>query len=290
MPKNLIGEIIEASPNRRSFLKTLGAATAGVTALSMTGLKSAEAATATEVEVLKFALNLEYLEAEFYTYALYGKGITDYGIGIDGEANGSNPAEGGYTKGGAKVAFNDHFFPTEEIATQIGADERAHVALIRSALGSQKIAKPNINLNALDLDLSAQADFLLQSRIFEDIGLSAYAGAAGLLSTPSIITTAARILGAEAEHVSSVRTQIAYLKITTKQLDGADIIPPPSGTSDHVLSVNISNGLPAVRTPGQVLYLAFGNKADANKGGFFPTGVNGSITTSTSRATSANLS
>jgi hypothetical protein len=38
-----------------------------------------------------------------------------------------------------------------------------------------------------------------------------------------------------------------------------------------------------------VLYLAFGNKADATQDGFFPTGVNGSIPASTSAATSANL-
>ena len=184
MPKNLIGELIDASPNRRSFLKTLGVATAGVTALSMGGIKSAEAATATEVEVLKFALNLEYLEAEFYTYAQYGEGILSKGIGIDGEANGSNPSEGGWSKGGTKVKFTSSFPLTEEIVSQIGSDERAHVALLRSALGSQRIAKPNLNLNALDLKLEEEANFLVQSRIFEDIGVSAYAGAAGLLSTP----------------------------------------------------------------------------------------------------------
>src|SRR5580700_5792731 len=92
MPHNLIDDLVEASPNRRKFLKTIAAATAGVSALSMAGLKSAEAQTSTEIEVLQFALNLEYLEAEFYTYALTGKGIEAYGIGINGLANGSNPA------------------------------------------------------------------------------------------------------------------------------------------------------------------------------------------------------
>jgi hypothetical protein len=290
MPKNLTDELVSASPNRRSFLKTLGAATAGVTALSMAGITPAEAQTTTEVEVLKFALNLEYLESEFYTYALYGEGIELFNIGVSGQANGSNPTGGRVTSGGKKVDFtNPHQVLTYEIVDQIGRDERAHVTLLRSALGSEVIAKPNINLNALGFGFDSQADFLRLSRIFEDIGVSAYGGAAGLLTTPSIITTAARILATESQHVSSIRTQISVLGITTSALDGADLIPPPSGAKGQVLSVNHANGLPATRTPGQVLYLAFGNQANATSGGFFPSGVNGSIVTSSTPATAANL-
>jgi hypothetical protein len=290
MAKNLINELVSASPNRRSFLKTIGAATAGVTALSMAGLTPAQGQTTTEMEVLKFALNLEYLESEFYTYALFGQGIELFGIGVTGEANGSNPTGGMVTSGGKKVSFNNpNEVLTYEIVEQIGRDERAHVTLLRSALGSQVIAKPNINLNALGFGFDSQADFLRLSRIFEDIGVSAYGGAAGLLTTPAIITTAARILAAEAEHVSSIRTQLSVLNISTTALDGADLIGPPAGRHTQVLSINPSNGLPATRTPGEVLYLAFGGKANATSGGFFPSGVNGSITTSSGPATAANL-
>jgi hypothetical protein len=289
MPKNLIDEVVSASPNRRSFLKTIGAATAGVTALSMAGLTPAQGQTTTEVEVLKFALNLEYLESEFYTYALFGEGIELFGIGVTGEANGSNPTSGMVTSGGKKVSFTNNQVLTYEIVEQIGRDERAHVTLLRSALGSQVIAKPNINLNALGFGFDSQADFLRLSRIFEDIGVSAYGGAAGLLTTPAIITTAARILATEAEHVSSIRTQLSVLNISTTALDGADLLPPPSGGKTQVLSINPSNGLPATRTPGEVLYLAFGGKANATSGGFFPSGVNGSLTTSSGPATAANL-
>src|SRR5271163_2211566 len=290
MAKNLINELVSASPNRRSFLKTIGAATAGVTALSMAGLTPAQGQTTTEVEVLKFALNLEYLESEFYTYALFGQGIELFGIGVTGEANGSNPTGGMVTSGGRKVSFtNPKQVLTYEIVEQIGRDERAHVTLLRSALGSQVIAKPNINLNALGFGFDSQADFLRLSRIFEDIGVSAYGGAAGLLTTPAIITTAARILAAEAEHVSSIRTQLAVLNISTSALDAADLLPPPSGGKTQVLSINPPNGLPATRTYGEVLYLAFGGKANATSGGFFPCGVNGSLTTSTGPATAANL-
>jgi hypothetical protein len=290
MAKNLINELVSASPNRRSFLKTIGAATAGVTALSMAGLTTAQGQTTTEVEVLKFALNLEYLESEFYTYALFGQGIELFGIGVTGEANGSNPTGGMVTSGGRKVSFtNPNQVLTYEIVEQIGRDERAHVTLLRSALGSQVIAKPNLNLNALGFGFDSQADFLRLSRIFEDIGVSAYGGAAGLLTTPAIITTAARILAAEAEHVSSIRTQLSVLNVSTTALDGADLVGPPAGGQTQVLSINPSNGLPATRTPGEVLYLAFGGKANATSGGFFPSGVNGSITTSSGPATAANL-
>jgi hypothetical protein len=289
MAKNLIDEVVSASPNRRSFLKTIGVATAGVTALSMAGLTPAQGQTTTEVEVLKFALNLEYLESEFYTYALFGQGIELFGIGVNGEANGSNPTSGMVTSGGKKVNFWNPTQVTYEIIEQIGSDERAHVTLLRSALGSQVIAKPNINLNALGFGFDSEANFLRLSRIFEDIGVSAYGGAAGLLTTPAVITTAARILAAEAEHASSIRTQLSFMNISTSALDGADLVGPPTGGKTQVLSINPSNGLPATRTPGEVLYLAFGGKANATSGGFFPSGVNGAITMSSGPATAANL-
>jgi hypothetical protein len=288
MAKNLINELAAASPNRRSFMKTIGAATAGVTALSMAGVPPANAATATEVEVLQFALNLEYLEAEFYTYAQYGNGIEKHGVGVNGLANGSNPAEGGKTTGGVQVKWVNEY--TGNIGAQIGNDERMHVNLLRDALGADKIAKPEININALGLNISEQTGALQLARIFEDIGVTAYAGAAGLLTTPSVITTAARILATEAEHVASLRTQIYVYGISTPKLDGADILPPPTGTTNHVLSVNTANGLVATRTPGEVLYLAFGMKANVTRGGFFPLGVNGKITESSGPATAANLS
>jgi hypothetical protein len=288
MPKSMIDEVIQASPNRRRFLKTLGAATAAVTAMGVATPK-ADAQTSTEVAVLNFALNLEYLEAEFYTYGQYGYGIEQFGIGTTGTANGTNPTTGGATAGGAKVTFSNSLVFTGPIVNQIGSDERAHVVLLRSFLGSAAIAKPNINLAALGIGFGSQNEFLTLSRIFEDIGVSAYAGAAGLLTTPLVITTAARILAAEAEHVATVRTQIARLNVMSPTLDGADIVPPPTGSQVQYLSINPSNGLPAIRTPGQVLYLAFGMKSGVTQGGFFPTGVNGAITMSSDPATAANL-
>jgi hypothetical protein len=242
-----------------------------------------------EQDVLNFALNLEYLEAEFYTYATTGKSITSFGIGIKGRANGANPTEGGTTVGGKPVAFSDNDLFIRDIATQIGSDERAHVVLLRGALGSSAVAMPNIDLAALGFGFGNQNDFLRAARILEDIGVTAYAGAAGLLKTPDIITAAARLLGAEAEHAAAIRTQVARLKIPTAPMDGVDLIPPPSGQPRQVLSIDISDGLVATRTAGQVLYLAFGGKAGAKQGGFFPAGLNGTITSSSEPATASKV-
>lgn len=73
-------------------------------------------------QVLGCALNLEYLEAEFYTYALFGASITSFGIGINGQANGSNPTTGGTTVGGNKVTFSNNLIFSHDIAAEIGSD------------------------------------------------------------------------------------------------------------------------------------------------------------------------
>ena len=237
-----------------------------------------------EVDILNLALNLEYLEAEFYTHVTTGKSITSFGIGINGRANGANPTTGGTTVGGKKVNFSEDEAFLHDIAAQIGADERAHVVLLRGALGSSAVAMPNIDLGALGFGFDNHSDFLRAARILEDIGVTAYSGAAGLLKTPDILTAAACLLGAEAEHAAAIRTQIARLKIPTTALDDVDLVPPPSGEARQVLSIKVSDGLIAARTAGQVLYLAFGGKAGARQGGFFPTGLNGTIVSSTEKA------
>ena len=242
-----------------------------------------------EVDILNFALNMEYLEAEFYTYATTGKSITSFGIATKGYANGGNPANGGTTKGGAKVMFSKEESILHDIATQIGADERAHVVLLRGALGSSAVAMPNIDLSALGFGFGNQTDFLRAARILEDVGVTAYSGAAGMLKTPDIITAAAGLLGAEAEHAATIRTHIARLNIETTPVDGVDLVPPPSGEARQVLSIKVSDGLVATRTVGEILYLAFGGKAGVRQGGFFPTGLNGNIGLSSEVAAPAKI-
>ena len=287
MPKNMYDELASASPNRERFMEKIDTTSA---MMGGGGSPTGKSQPITETDILNFALNLEYLEAEFYTYAVTGKSITSFGIGIDGKATGDNPATGGATAGGSQVKFDNNAIFSHEIAAEIGSDERAHVVLLRDALGSAAVAKPNINLSALGIGFRNQIDFLTVARILEDIEVTAYAGAIGMLRTPAIITTAARLLAAEAEHAGSIHTQVARLKIPSSPVDGADLIPPPSGQDKQYLSIQSKNGLVATRIPGQVLYLAFGMQANAKQGGFFPTGLNGAITMSSEAATEASFS
>src|SRR5947207_15286192 len=96
-----------------------------------------------EQDILNFALNLEYLEAEFYTYATTGQSITSFGTRTKGQVSGSNPTTGGTTVGGKQVTFSDSESVLRDIATPIGADERASVVLLRAAPGPTACALPN---------------------------------------------------------------------------------------------------------------------------------------------------
>ena len=280
--ENLVSEVVAESPNRRSLLKTLGIATTAAGAAIATGGKlQAQAAGPSPVDILQFALNLEYLEAEFYTVATMGQTIDQVGIGIDGSGT------PGATTGGNQVNFANNLVFTGQVAMQIAGDERNHVTLLRQALtqaGATPVAKPAINLGALGIGFANIVQFLTLARVFEDIGVTAYGGAAGLpsFSSSPYIGTAARILAVEAEHAANIRLQIARLNVPTTALDGVDILPPPSGT--EFFSDTDTTSLTQIRTPGQVLYLAYGNRPNATSGGFFPAGFNGALNMSTTSA------
>ncbi len=282
--KHVLDEIVAESPNRRSFLTKLAMAGAAVTAVgSGVQLAKAQSATLTDADILNFALNLEYLEAEFYTVATTGKTIDQMGVGIDGSGT------AGATTGGQLVNLDNTTIFTKDIANQIAADERAHVTLIRGALkaaGAVPVAKPAINLGALGFGFGATTDFLQLARSFEDVGVTAYAGAAPLISDKGILGYAARIAEVESAHSANIRLQIARLGISTSLLDGADVLPPPSGSKYFPVD---SNGLTQTRTPGQVLFLVYGFKANVTSGGFFPNGFNGTINTSSDGVSTANI-
>lgn len=252
--------------NRRNFMAGLGAAGAVVAGGSLLAgcgsSKKTIAAGPSETDVLNFALNLEYLEANFYTFATTGAAFTP-----------ATPASGtaGAVMGGAMTVFTDP--ELANIAKEITVDEQDHVNYLLKALGSMAVAQPAINLAALG-PYATDATFLNLARAFEDTGVSAYAGAATLL-TGNNLQAAAQILATEAYHAGNIRLktiQAAVTPITT--LDSQDV---PPAAPNHYFTVD-SNALAIKRTTSQVLMIVYANTtAGATSGGFFPSGVNGNI-------------
>lgn len=246
---------------RRSFARGALLGAAGIAGASAFSSINLSAATITDADVLNFALNLEYLEAEFYTVITTGKTLSQIGIGTSGVGT------EGATVGGGKVALSQ---PVMALALELANDEQAHVKLLRGALGSAAIAKPTIDFSVAGV--FDELSYLKVSRILEDVGVTAYGGAAPLISDKGTLGVAARILATEAEHVGAVRYSISqYTNLRPTAIDGNDIVT-------RIISADPASGLTAIRTPSQVLSLVFLNAtAGTTRGGVFPNGVNGAI-------------
>lgn len=137
------------------------------------------------------------------------------------------------------------------------------------------MAKPAIDLDALGV-ITDDLPFLALARAFEDVGVSAYGGAARFIQNKDYLEAAARILATEAYHAGNIRLIVALKSIPTTKLDNNDYPPPPSGSKYFTTS---AIGLAKIRTPSMVLGIVYNGGAGTNKGGFFPNGVNGSIDT-----------
>lgn len=304
-------QLRNAATSRRTFLAGIGAA--GATAVVagcggnavMTTATPAPTTTAaptgiTDADILNFALNLEYLEAEFYLRAATGAGIPS-------EYLGSNP---GAVTGGTQVSFTGQTV-LQEYATEIAQDELNHVIFLRTALGSAAVDRPAIDFtdtfNAVAMaagigstfnPFNDPLSFLVGAFVFEDVGVTAYHGAAGLISSKTYLGAAASILAVEAYHAAEIRTLIAGMAAQTgasqTYLNDANAIETVraslGGGNETMLSTSSivacdpTTSIAYARTTDQVLHIVYatGGGAGVSKGGFFPNGMNGTITTTAS--------
>lgn len=289
--------------SRRQALRRLGLGAAGLTVLGALSSKAHAQQpndpgiqSANDIAVLQFALNLEYLEAEFYTYAVSGHGIEQTGIEVTGQGN-LGPV---LIKPDAEVPFMNS--DIRQYAEEIARDERDHVRFIRStllSLGVTPVARPTIDLrqsfNALaqaaglgaTFDPFAGANrFLLGAFIFEDVGVTAYRGGAPLLNNPKVLSGAAGLLGTEAYHAANIRAQLFALHdsdVNEKVQKISKLRDALDGSKDrdqgiirdgraNIVPTN-GNGLVFARTVRQVLNILYFAQG-ADMGGFFPNGIN----------------
>jgi hypothetical protein len=122
-----------------------------------------------DVEILNFALTLEYLEADFYN-------VKGRQVGLSGEAR--------------------------KYARLFGAEEAAHVSALSAAikqLGGKPVAKPTFVFPATD-----EKSFLALASVLENTGVGAYNGAGPSLKSKEVLASAGSIVQIEARHAAAI--------------------------------------------------------------------------------------
>lgn len=284
-----------ATIDRRAVMLRAAFTTLLAGGAAMTSREARAAGPITDVDILNFALNLEYLEAEFYQRAVNGVGLAANQVTGVGTV-------GGVTGGETAVPFQTRFI--QQYAQQIAGDELNHVLFLRSALGSYAVARPEINLadsfntaaqlagigNSFD-PFANEVAFLVGAFVFEDVGVTAYHGAAPLISNKAYLSAAAGILGVEAYHASEVRLLLLQQGQASVANAIAALRAKASGTGpgtslpadDQGILVNGRanlvptdvNSIVFSRTPAQVLNVVY--LGQPGGGGFFPSGMNGRL-------------
>lgn len=246
--------------SRRRMLTLGGAAIAGI---AISSVAHAQSTTLTDADYLNFALNLEYLEAEFYTLAASGQTIDQVGLGITGTGTQGTVTTKPGGPSACKVPFANPL--VQSYAQEIATEERNHVKFLRGALGSSAVAQPAIDLynsfntlaGLLGLGLTSfdpfadDIHFLLGSYIFEDVGVTAYTGAAPSLTDKGNLDAAAGIQGVEAYHAGLVRTTIYGLDQSATTLGAAGTATAVAAAISKLrATVDGSNSISSTRADG----------------------------------------
>jgi rubrerythrin len=133
-------------------------------------IRSAFAASNTsDVDILNFALTLEYLESTFYEEAMKRVKAT-------GEL--------------------------KKLLPTLASDEKQHVEALEGTikkLGGKPVSKPKF-----DFEYNGTAEFLKLAEVFEDTGVSAYNGAAPAIKSKEVLGAAGSIVQVEARHAAAI--------------------------------------------------------------------------------------
>jgi len=164
--------VFREEADRRNFLK--GAALVGVGGTFVAATSSDPRAfaqgSASDLEILNYALTLEYLEAEFYTQ------------GIDGGVLSGRELE---------------------LVTPIRDHEQAHVAAITETvqgMGGTPTAKPMFMFP--EGTFTDRTMFLTAASMFEELGVDAYHGQVANIQSGDVLAAAASIAGVESRHAA----------------------------------------------------------------------------------------
>lgn len=180
--------VLQFSTNhgRRSFLKMAGLVGVGATYVVGGGLLNAPSASAAtiksqarqelaakaggDIDILNYALTLEYLEADFYNRGLAANILSGRDL---------------------------------ELVTPIEDHEKQHVSAVAGtvkALGGTPVSKPKITYPAGTF--GSKATFLKTASMFEELGVTAYHGQVPLIKSLDVLAAGASIAGVESRHAA----------------------------------------------------------------------------------------
>ncbi len=160
---------------REAFLMRGAIAAGGVYGLSTVGpfVRQAMAQGGGDVDILNFALTLEFLETAFYTMAL--KQVK----GLSGDV--------------------------KEIATTLRDNEAEHVDALTATikdLGGKPVKAPGVDFGDA---FSSEDAFLELAQTFEDLGVGAYNGAGPMIESTEVLAAAGSIVQVEGRHAGVIR-------------------------------------------------------------------------------------
>jgi hypothetical protein len=333
-----LSTLINRGVSRRKFIAGVGASAGAVAVLGVAGCNDGSSSSTTtptnDEDILNFALNLEYLEASFYLYAATGAGLKASDM-TPGSAS-SYQTVGTVTPGNA-AAIPGLTPAQQQILNEIAFEEQAHVRFLRTALGTAAVPMPDIDLSffgplavAATITTAATGSgsfnpfssfdyFLVGAFIFEDVGVTAYSGAAPLISAAGVaagyLTAAAGILAVEAYHAGYIRTSLTGRAIaagsaaaypylgaanlvedlratltvgdsaapsTTGSVETLMTLPTSLTTPSAIVAASAASAVGFSRTVNQVLHVVYGSPTvGVGKGGFFPQGINSPLATTT---------
>ncbi|CAM6051241.1 unnamed protein product [Sphagnum compactum] len=266
--------------------------------------------TTSDYENIQVALNLEYLEAEYFLWAAYGYGLDKLAPYLP---------EGGPEPIGVQKANLDNL--TTDIVAQLGLQEIGHLTALQKQLGKYYFPRVQLNLSAANwahiIDnafgkklnppfnpYSNSLNYLISTYTIPYVGLTGYVGTIPLLQGEGAKALVAGLLGVEGGQDAVIRTLLYTVKdelvppynYTVAQFtdnisslrnnlshafvdEGLEV--PKSEGADGLVTGNILSAdnysVSYARTAKQVLETVYGSGNASIPGGFYPKGGNGTI-------------
>ncbi|GMI66581.1 hypothetical protein like AT3G62730 [Hibiscus trionum] len=264
---------------------------------------------ANDNDQIQFALNLEFLEADFFLFGALGKGLDDFAPSL---------ALGGPPPAGGRMANLDP--TTRRIIEEFGYQEIGHIRAITQSVGG--IRRPQLNLSAeafaaimnqaMNTTLSPpfnpyanSINYLLASYVIPYVGLVGYVGTIPNLDRKTSLSLVASLLGVEAgqdavirgllyeradetvspygltvtnftNRISEFRNRLGMCGVKDEGLMVPVQLGAENRTTSNILSAD-ANSLSYSRTPAEILRIVYGTGSERSPGGFFPKGGSGRI-------------